>query len=40
MLDQIDREGLIATPTNSRHNERVIEAARVSIQDGGREVCL
>ncbi len=40
MLDQIDREGLIATPTNSRHNERVIEAARTSIRDGGREVCL
>src|SRR5438132_9121524 len=40
MLEQIDCEGLIATPANSRHNERVIEAGRVSIQDGGREVNL
>jgi len=40
MLDQIDREGLIATPANSRHNDRVIEAARVSIQEGAREVNL
>jgi D-galacturonate reductase len=40
MLEQIDREGFIATPANSRHNERVIEAARKSIQNGGREVSL
>jgi translation initiation factor 2B subunit (eIF-2B alpha/beta/delta family) len=33
-------EGIIATPANSRHNERVIEAARKSILDGGREVTL
>lgn len=38
MLDEFDREGLIATPANSRHNERVIEAARISIREGGREV--
>jgi D-galacturonate reductase len=36
----IDEEGMIATPANSRHNERVIEAARKSILDGGREVTL
>ncbi len=35
-----DEDGMIATPGNSRHNERVIEAARKSILDGGREVAL
>jgi len=35
-----DDEGIIATPANSRHNERVIEAARKSILDGGREIDL
>jgi D-galacturonate reductase len=40
MLERIDCEGLIATPANSRYNERVIEAGRVSIQDGGIEVSL
>jgi hypothetical protein len=35
-----DDEGIIATPANSRHNERVIEAARESILDGGREIDL
>ncbi len=35
-----DQDGIIATPANSRHNERVIEAARKSILDGGREVVL
>jgi len=39
-LAEIDREGIIATPANSRHNERVIEAARKSILDGGREITL
>jgi D-galacturonate reductase len=37
---RVDEEGLIATPANSRHNERVIEAARKSILDGGREIAL
>ncbi|HVO98207.1 MAG TPA: Gfo/Idh/MocA family oxidoreductase [Bryobacteraceae bacterium] len=36
-LDQFDAQNLIATPANSRHNERVIEAARKSILQGGRE---
>jgi D-galacturonate reductase len=36
----IDREGILATPANSRHNERVIQAARRSILDGGKEVNL
>jgi predicted dehydrogenase len=37
-LDDIDRAGIIATPGNSSYNERVIEAARESIFNGGREV--
>ncbi len=39
-LAAIDREGLLATPLNSRYNERLIEAARLSIREGGREVEL
>jgi D-galacturonate reductase len=35
-----DDEGIIATPSNSRHNERVIEAGRKSILSGGREIQL
>lgn len=38
ILDEIDRAGIIATPSNSSYNERVIEAARESICDGGRMV--
>ena len=38
VLDEIDRAGIIATPANSSYNERVIEAARKSLQNGGREV--
>lgn len=34
-LAEIDRQGLLATPTNSFINELVIEAARRSIQSGG-----
>ena len=30
----------MATPGNSSYNELVIEAARKSIQAGGREVCI
>jgi hypothetical protein len=37
-LEEIDRAGIIATPANSSYNEKVIEAARESIQNGGREV--
>lgn len=35
---EIDAAGILATPANSSHNERVIEAARESIHSGGREV--
>ncbi|HTS31687.1 MAG TPA: Gfo/Idh/MocA family oxidoreductase [Bryobacteraceae bacterium] len=38
VLEEIDRAGIIATPGNSSYNERVIEAARESILNGGREV--
>jgi hypothetical protein len=37
-LDEIDRAGILATPANSSYNERVIEAARESLRNGGREV--
>jgi len=37
-LDAIDRAGIIATPRNSAYNERVIEAGRESILNGGRMV--
>jgi hypothetical protein len=36
----LNNDDIIATPANSRHNERVIEAARRSILDGGREINL
>jgi len=38
VLEEIDRAGILATPGNSAFNERVIEAGRESIQNGGREV--
>jgi predicted dehydrogenase len=38
LLDEIDQAGLLATPKNSSYNERVIEAARESILNGGRTV--
>jgi len=37
MLRQFDEEGVMATPANSRYNELVIEAGRLSILNGGRE---
>ncbi len=38
LLREFDSAGLMATPGNSSHNERVIEAARESILAGGRMV--
>jgi D-galacturonate reductase len=38
LLDEFDRTGIIATPRNSSYNERVIEAARRSILNGGAQV--
>jgi predicted dehydrogenase len=37
VLAEIDRAGVIATPANSRYNELVVEAGRLSIQNAGRE---
>jgi len=37
VLAEIDEAGVIATPANSRFNEQVIEAGRISILNGGRE---
>jgi hypothetical protein len=31
-------DGILATPANSGYDERVIEAERESIRNGGREV--
>ena len=36
-IRETDARGLIATPANSKTNELVVEAARASILDGGRE---
>jgi len=35
-LEEIDSAGILATPANSRYNERLIEAARRSILNGGK----
>jgi len=40
LLRQIDDAGIMATPGNSSYNERVIEAGRESILNGGREVAI
>jgi D-galacturonate reductase len=37
-LQEIDQAGIVATPANSSFNEGVIEAGRLSIQNGGRMV--
>ena len=39
-LREIDEQGILATPTNSRYNEQVIEAARKSILSGGATVTI
>lgn len=38
LIDRYDAEGIMATPANSSYNELVVEAARLSIQNQGREV--
>ena len=37
VLKQIDATGIVATPANSRYNELVVEAGRLSILNAGRE---
>ena len=38
LIKQFDDEGVMATPKNSSYNELVMEAGRLSILNGGREV--
>jgi D-galacturonate reductase len=40
ILKELDAAGIMATPANSRYNEQVLEAARESIRNGGREVAI
>jgi predicted dehydrogenase len=40
LIRQYDSEGIMATPANSSYNELVIEAARMSILNNGREVII
>lgn len=40
ILAAIDQAGVMATPANSRYNEYVTEAGRLSILNGGREVSI
>ena len=39
-LRRVDDEGIMATPRNSAYNELVLEAGRLSILNGGREVVI
>jgi hypothetical protein len=38
LIKQFDADGIMATPANSAYNELVMEAGRLSIVNGGREV--
>jgi D-galacturonate reductase len=40
VLREIDQAGVMATPANSSYNERVIEAGRESILNGGKTVAI
>ena len=40
MIRLFDEEGIMATPSNSSYNELVMEAGRLSILHGGREVAI
>lgn len=40
MLKKIDSDGIVATPANSRYNEYVMEAGRLSILNGAREAVI
>ena len=40
LIEQIDRAGMVATPANSAYNELVVEAGRMSLANGGREVAI
>jgi len=40
LLDEYDRAGIIATPSNSAYNELVVEAGRLSVTHGGKPVTI
>lgn len=40
LLEEIDSKGILATPANSSINELVVEAGRLSITHGGRNVAI
>ncbi len=40
LLKELDEAGVMATPANSRYNELVLEAGRLSILNGGREAVI
>jgi D-galacturonate reductase len=40
VLREIDTDGLLATPANSRFNELVVEAGRLSLVNSGREAVI
>lgn len=40
LLKEYDKTGVMATPANSRYNELVLEAGRLSILNGGREAVI
>jgi len=40
LLQEIDQTGIMATPANSRYNELVLEAGRLSILNGAREAVI
>jgi D-galacturonate reductase len=40
LLGEIDKAGIMATPSNSSYNELVIEAGRISLANGGRETAV
>ncbi len=40
LLESFDNEGIMATPKNSSYNELVMEAGRLSILAGGRDVVI
>ena len=39
-IKRTDEKGIIATPANSKSNELVVEAARLSILNDGRKACI
>ena len=39
-LKELDARGILATPANSRYNELVMEAGRLSILNGAREAII